>query len=205
MSIEQIRVGVDNFSYIIYCEQTNKAALVDPSFNAAVALEFISEKKLSLEYLINTHHHSDHISDNNRVKNVYDCELLASGAEGSHEISIADRLVDDGEVIMLGELELKFIHTPGHTHDGLCIIVDSEAIITGDTLFIGDCGRTDLLDGNLGQMYLTLQNKIKILPNSLVVYPGHDYGDKPYDTLGNQKKTNKTLLAKDLEEFSKIP
>ncbi|MCK5560532.1 MAG: MBL fold metallo-hydrolase, partial [Thermoplasmata archaeon] len=93
----------------------------------------------------------------------------------------------------------------GHTLDGLCVIVDEEAIITGDTLFIGDCGRTDLLDGNLAQMFETLNEKIKPLPDYLTVYPGHDYGDKPFDTLGNQKETNKTLLANSLKHFSEIP
>ena len=102
-------------------------------------------------------------------------------------------------------MNLNFILTPGHTPGGICIIVDNEAIITGDTLFIGDCGRTDLPGGDLAQMFRTLQEKIMPLPDHLIVYPGHDYGDKPFDTLGNQKRTNKTLIAKNLEEFSKIP
>ncbi|MCK5258369.1 MAG: MBL fold metallo-hydrolase, partial [Thermoplasmatales archaeon] len=84
-------------------------------------------------------------------------------------------------------------------------IVDNEALITGDTLFIGDCGRTDLPGGDLVQMYRTLNEKIMSLPDHLIVYPGHDYGDKPFDTLGNQKRTNKTLLSKNLNDFSKIP
>ena len=88
---------------------------------------------------------------------------------------------------------------------GISIIVDDEAFLTGDTLFIGDCGRTDLPGGNLSQMFRTLHEKIKDLPDHLIVYPGHNYGDKPYDLLGNQKRRNKTLLAKNLKEFSKIP
>ena len=77
------------------------------------------------------------------------------------------------------------------------MIVDNEALLTGDTLFIGDCGRTDLPGGSLKEMFKTLQEKIKTLPNHLIVYPGHDYGDKPFDNLGNQKLTNKTLIVKD--------
>ena len=84
------------------------------------------------------------------------------------------------------------------------MIVDNDTLLTGDTLFIGDCGRTDLPGGNLNEMFRTLQYKIKTLPDHLIVYPGHDYGDKPFDTLGNQKLTNKTLLAKNLREFSKL-
>jgi len=116
-----------------------------------------------------------------------------------------DIIVSDGDSFKLGKVNLEFLLTPGHTPGGICVIVDNEAIITGDTLFIGDCGRTDLPDGNLAQMYKTLHEKIMLLPDHLIVYPGHDYGYKPYDTLGKQKQTNKTLLAKSLEEFSEIP
>jgi hydroxyacylglutathione hydrolase len=205
MSVEQIRVGTDNFSYVIYCPDTNKAALVDPSFNAENAIEFIEANDLEVKFIINTHHHSDHTGDNPRVKKKYQCEIIAAAAEGVKDVTGADKFVKDGEELMLGELKLKFIHTPGHTLDGLCVVVDEEALITGDTLFIGDCGRTDLLDGNLAQMYKTLNEKIKPLPDYLKVYPGHDYGDKPFDTLGNQKEKNKTLLANSLKHFSEIP
>ena len=105
----------------------------------------------------------------------------------------------------VGDVNLRFILTPGHTKGGICIIVDNEAILTGDTLFIGDCGRTDLPGGSFEQMFKTLQEKIKPLPDNLIVFPGHDYGNKPFDILGNQKRTNKTLIARNLEEFSKIP
>ena len=158
-----------------------------------------------MEFIINTHHHSDHIGDNPRVKKAHYCIIIASAAPGVQDVIEADRFVEDDEVIWLGEVRLKFIHTPGHTKDGLCIMVDEDALITGDTLFIDDCGRTDLLDGNPAQMFKTLNEKIKPLPDYLVVYPGHDYGNKPHDTLGEQKKTNKTLLAKNFKEFSLIP
>jgi glyoxylase-like metal-dependent hydrolase (beta-lactamase superfamily II) len=205
MTVEQIRVGEDNFSYVIYCPNTKKAALVDPSYDSKMAIEFIESNGLDLKFIINTHHHSDHIGDNQTVKRKYKCQIITSSGEGGHEISIGDRVVEDNEELKLGDLILKFLHTPGHTRDGLCVIVDDEAIITGDTLFIGDCGRTDLLDGNIAQMFETLQKKIIPLPDNLVVYPGHDYGNKPYDTLGNQKETNKTLLANTLKKFSEIP
>lgn len=195
---------MDNFSYITYDQKTKSAALVDPSFDATKALEFIAKNKLKLLYIINTHHHSDHTGDNQRVLNSQSCELIISSL-GEAEFSFGNEIrVADGEVLSIGEVNLKFLHTPGHTLDGLCIIVDDEALITGDTLFIGDCGRCDLPGSNIAQMFETLQ-KIKSLPDHLIVYPGHDYGDKSFDTLGNQKRINKTLLAKNLGEFSKIP
>ena len=179
--------------------------MVDPSYDASSALRFIKSKSLILEYIINTHHHSDHTNDNQRVKNESNCRIIASASGGQQLAEKVDKVVEDGDELQLGEVKLKFMLTPGHTPDGLCIIVDNEAIITGDTLFIGDCGRCDLPGSNLAQMFNSLQNKIKPLPDHLIVYPGHDYGPKPFDTLGNQKKINKTLRARSLEEFSRIP
>ena len=115
-----------------------------------------------------------------------------------------DIYVNDGFKLKLGNINLEFILTPGHTPGGICIIIDNKVILTGDTLFIGDCGRADLPGGDLHIMYSTLKNKIMLLSDSLIVYPGHDYGNKPYDTLGNQKKVNKTLNVKNFEDFSKI-
>ena len=204
-AIEQIRVGFDNFSYIIYCLISRKSAIVDPGFDASRALEFISSKNLDLKYIINTHYHSDHSSESKRIKNSLPSSVVASESDGAKMDVEVDITVSDGDRLELGEVCLDFILTPGHTPGGICIIVDNEALLTGDTLFIGDCGRTDLLGGNLAQMFRTLKEKIMPLPDHLIVYPGHDYGNKSFDTLGNQKRTNKTLLTKNLNEFSKIP
>jgi len=206
MTIEQIRVGFNNFSYVIYCQKTKKAAIVDPGYDSSKVIEFISSNNLKLEYIINTHYHGDHSSENYRVKSYCPMsKIIASKADGQKLGLKVDINVYDKDQLSLGKITLTFLSTPGHTPGGICIIIDNEAILTGDTLFIGDCGRTDLPGGSLAHMYKTLQEKIMSLPDNLIVYPGHDYGDKPFDTLGNQKQTNKTLLAKNLEEFSKIP
>ena len=204
MSIKQFKIS-SNFCYVVYCTKTKKSAIIDPSYNPSVALEFISSNDFKLEYIINTHHHSDHTASNQEIKKIFSAIVIASIADSPYINGGVEKVVNDSEEIKLGQVILKFLITPGHTPGGLCIIVDNEALLTGDTLFIGDCGRTDLPGGNLGQMYNTLNEKIKTLPDHLIIYPGHDYGHRPYDTLGNQKKTNKTLLAKNLEEFSKIP
>ncbi len=204
MSIEQLRVGMDNFSYVIHCDQTDIAALVDPGSDASNAINFILKNQLKLLYMINTHHHTDHTADNARVKRMFDCKLIAASTARAHSISSADMYIRDGDSLMLGKLRLNFIQTPGHTPDGLCVLVDDKALITGDTLFIGDCGRCDLPGSSLKQMFESLNQKIKPLSDDLIIYPGHDYGDRPNDTLGSQRMTNKTLLARTLEEFSKI-
>lgn len=206
VAIEQIKVGFDNFSYIIFCEIRKKAAIVDPGFNVSKALKFISSKNLELEFIIITHYHSDHSSESQRIKNsIPSSRIVASESDGAKLDVGVDVIVSDGDRLKIGGIYLDFLLTPGHTSGSICIVVDNEALLTGDTLFIGDCGRTDLPGGDLTQMYRTLHGKIMPLPDHLIVYPGHDYGDKPFDTLGNQKRTNKTLLAKNLDEFSKIP
>jgi len=204
MAIKQIKVGFDNFSYIIYCQKTKKSAIVDPGNDIYKLIDFISYRNFHIKYIINTHHHSDHTSGNIQIKNKYPNVELVTSIINEEKLSDKKYLfVEDQDSLQLGYISLKFILTPGHTEEGICIIVDNEAILTGDTLFIGDCGRTDLPGGSLSQMFDTLQ-KIKALPGHLIVYPGHDYGDKQSDTLANQVKTNKTLIAKNLEEFSKI-
>ncbi len=203
--IKQFKVEFDNFSYVIICIKTNKVAIVDPSYDASKILEYIISNNLKLQYIIITHYHGDHSNASNQVKNTIPSKIITSKYDGAKLDVDVDITVSDNDQLRLGEVNLKFILTPGHTLGGICIIVDNEAIITGDTLFIGDCGRTDLPGGNIEQMFRTLKEKIIPLPDHLIVYPGHDYGDKPFDTLGNQKRTNKTLLAKNLDEFSKIP
>jgi len=205
MTIEQIRVGFDNFCYLIFCQRKKKAAFVDPGYNYTDLIKLISKKDLILDYIIATHYHFDHTGCINQIKKTYpNSKIIASELDGSQLDAKVDIKVSDNENIRLGDINLKFILTPGHTPGGICIIVDNESLLTGDTLFIGDCGRTDLLGGSLNQMFKTLQEKIMPLPDNLIVYPGHNYGDKPFDSLGNQKKTNKTLLAKNIKEFSKI-
>ncbi|MDH7506301.1 MAG: hydroxyacylglutathione hydrolase family protein [Candidatus Thermoplasmatota archaeon] len=206
MQIKQFKVGFDNFSYVIFCEYEKEALIVDPGYNATKILDFIKQKNLKLKYVAITHYHFDHSKDITSIKKLYPyVKIIASKLDGIKLNEKVDIFVTDGQKIRLGKITLQFILTPGHTPGGICILVDNKAILTGDTLFIGDCGRTDLPGGNINQMYKSLQEKIKPLNDKIIVYPGHDYGEKPFDTLGNQKKKNKTLLAENIIEFSKIP
>ena len=203
MSVEQIRVGQDNFSYLIYCERTKKSAIVDPGFDGSIPMKAVSDRGLSLEYIINTHHHGDHTADNQRVRGQTGAHIVASRIEAPRIESGVDLKVEDGDMLQIGDVNVEFLLTPGHTEGGLCLIVDNAYLITGDTMFIGDCGRCDLPGGDIHSMFISLQ-RIKELPDDLIVYPGHDYGSKPFDKLGKQKMINKVLIAKSLEEFSKI-
>ncbi len=108
--------------------------------------------------------------------------------------------MNDGDVLKVGNLEIKVVHTPGHCPDSCCFIAE-KAIFTGDTLFVGECGRTDLPGSDVKSMHDSLLNKIRNLPDELVVYPGHDYGKTPTSTLGYEKANNYTLKHRTLPEF----
>jgi len=206
MVLEQIRVGFDNFCYLIYCPEQKKAAIVDPGFDASKSLQILTTQNLQLDYIILTHYHTDHTAEAKHLKQIIPSAQVVASREDGRRLSVkSDVEVTDGSRLMVGNIVLSFLLTPGHTPGGICIIVDGKALLTGDTLFIGDCGRTDLPGGNLEEMFRTLRKKIWSLSDGLIVYPGHDYGEKPFDTLGNQKRTNKTLRAKSLQEFSLIP
>lgn len=204
MIIKQLKTGFDNFSYIVYDSSNDCAAIVDPGVDAKHTISFLKKHSLAPDYLINTHYHSDHTGCNNKIKKCYpQVKIVASEFDGKKIKPVADVFVSDNEILELGKIVLRVIQTPGHTRGGICIVVDDRAIFTGDTLFIGDCGRADLSDGDLREMFNSLQ-RIKALSDDLVVYPGHDYGDKPFDTLGLQKKTNKVLVVKTFREFLKL-
>jgi glyoxylase-like metal-dependent hydrolase (beta-lactamase superfamily II) len=121
----------------------------------------------------------------------------------AHKLSSinADVAVDDGDIIRVGNVPVKVIHTPGHTPDGICLLVDNKKLLTGDTLFVGGCGRTDLVGGNSRGMYNSLFNKLLKLGDDVEVYPGHDYGSKPSSTIGEEKRSNYTLQPRSLAEF----
>jgi len=179
---------------------------VDPGFDTTKALQVLTAQNMLLEYVILTHYHSDHSAGTKHLKKNNPLAQIVASKEDGQKLSIRpDVVVSDGGQLHVGDVLLSFLLTPGHTPGGICIIVDGKAVLTGDTLFIGDCGRTDLLGGSLEEMFQTLQEKILSLPDNLIVYPGHDYGEKPFDSLGNQKRINKTLRARTLKEFSLIP
>jgi len=204
--IEQIKIGYDNFCYVIYCPIHKKAAIVDPGFDTTKSLQFITANNLILEYIILTHYHNDHSAETKHLKKIIPSSRIVSSKEDGQKLPIKpDILVCDKSQLKVGNILLSFLLTPGHTPGGICIIVDKKAMLTGDTLFIGDCGRTDLPGGNLAQMYASLHEKIMKLPDELRGYPGQDYGERPFDSLGCQKRNNKTLKVKTLKEFSTIP
>jgi hydroxyacylglutathione hydrolase len=197
MFFRQVQQHGDNFSYIIADDTTKEAAVVDSSFNAGEITRILKAENLKLQYIINTHSHSDHTAGNAELRSMFNAKIVA------HNLSKirADVKVDDGDIIQIGLIPVKIIYTPGHTADGISLLVDNQKLLTGDTLFVGECGRTDMPGGNSKNMYNSLFNKILKLSDKLEVYPGHDYGLKPSSTIGEEKQSNYTLRPRSLTEF----
>ena len=197
MFFKQIQQHSDNFSYIIADENTKEAAVVDSSFNASEIIQFLKAEELNLKYIVNTHGHSDHTAGNSELSSIFGAKIVA------HNLSKVnfDIAVEDKDILNVGKVSIKIIYTPGHTTDSICLIVDNKKLLTGDTLFVGECGRTDLPSGNSKSMYDSLFNKLLKLNDAVEVYPGHDYGLKSSSTIGEEKKSNYTLQPRSLEDF----
>jgi len=188
--------GSRNFAYLVGDEDSGAAAVIDPSGLVEEIMKTLHDDGLGLKYIINTHSHPDHTGGNRELAAKTGAKLLRYKTT---ESDAADTL-KDGATIKLNGTEIKVIHTPGHTPDSICLLIDNK-LFTGDALFVGECGRTDLPRGDSGSMYDSLFGKIAVLGDELEVYPGHDYGSKPDSTLGFEKKHNYTLKPRTKEEF----
>ena len=193
----QIQQHGDNFSYLIADDTTREAAVVDSSFNAGEIIRVLKVENLRLNYVISTHSHSDHTAGNAELRSMLGAKTVAHRQSRIN----ADVAVDDDDVIRVGSVLIKVIYTPGHAPDSICLLVDGKKLLTGDTLFVGECGRTDLPGGNSRSMFDSLFNKILKFSDDVEVYPGHDYGLKPSSTVGEERRSNYTLQPRSLAEF----
>jgi hydroxyacylglutathione hydrolase len=197
MFFKQILANGDNFSYIVADENLGVAAVVDPSFNAAEIGRELEAKNLRLKYIVNTHGHPDHTEGNAELNGKFGGRIVVHSKSETR----ADLRVDDGDVLEVGRVRMKVIYTPGHSVDSICLLVDGKKLLTGDTLFVGECGRTDMPGGSPKSMYDSLFNKILKLKDTLEVYPGHDYGPRQFSTLGEERRSNYTLQPRSVDEF----
>ncbi len=190
--------------YIIGCEKTNKAAVIDPGGNVDQILERIKQHNLEVELIIDTHGHFDHVGGNGELLAATGAELIIHRAdrpllERAAEHAAAYGLQAEpsppptrellgGETLQLGELTLQVIHTPGHSPGGVCILVEGHLLV-GDTLFAGSIGRTDLPGGNHQLLISNIVEKLLPLPEDTKVCPGHG----PMTTIGAEKRYNPFL------------
>ncbi|MEW5692532.1 MAG: MBL fold metallo-hydrolase [Candidatus Hydrogenedentota bacterium] len=193
MIFHQIQLGpMENWVYIIGCQEVKDGAVIDPGWESNRILEIIYDNKLKLKYILNTHSHFDHTAENRIIKNATGA-LIAIG-ENEPEISPPpDILLKDNQVILLGSLKIKTIYTPGHTSGGVCYYVDNK-LFTGDTIFAGgEVGRTDLPGGS-DEKLITSIRKISKLPDDTLIYSGHNYSGVSYTTLKDEKNINSYFM-----------
>jgi hydroxyacylglutathione hydrolase len=195
MQIKTFKGGYDdNFSYVIYSGK--KCCIIDPAVPAQEILDWIKHEGLELQFVVVMHSHHDHIVDLDAYK---DLDIEVYGHESTKDVSITKK-VDEGDLIGFGETKFKVLHTPGHIYDCICLLGDGK-LFTSDTLFVQGCGRVDFAGSEPEKMFDTLQ-RLKNLPEDIIVYPGHDYGSTPTSTIGREKKNNQ-FFEMSKEEFLK--
>jgi len=177
MNIEIIPCLKDNYSYIIVDPENKNTCVIDPS-EADPIINFLKKKNLKLDYILNTHHHYDHVGGNSELKKLYNAKIVGF-ADDYKRIPKIDILLKDQEIWKYKNFEAKIIHIPGHTSGHICFyFYKNKIIFTGDTLFSLGCGK--IFEGTYAQMFNSL-NKLKILPPETKIYCGHEY------TLQNSK------------------
>ena len=215
MILKIIKVNTDidiiTNSYIVSDENRKEGAIIDPGGEANKIIEMINTLDLKIKYIILTHCHIDHIGALKDLKEKTKATILIS-RKGAEEINNPymnlstyfdknlmyidiDARIDEGDLIHIGDLEFKVINTPGHTKDSICLYCEKENLLfSGDTIFAGTWGRTDLPSGNMEEIMNSINEKILILPDETVVYPGHD---RP-TTVGDEKVIYKELKETDI-------
>lgn len=199
MIFYQIPAGGDrNFAYLAGDADGGKGALFDPPPDSERYLPLVKQHRLDVIYCVVTHGHSDHTWGLREALRLLNAEIVAHHGSPVKP----SRPVRDGDTLPLGALALRFIHTPGHTDDSICILV-GDKLITGDTLFVGKVGGTDYGD-QAKKEWNSFQQKILTLEDHIEIYPGHDYGLQPSSTIGREKSTNPFLMRKTFEEFLEL-
>ena len=197
MVFEQIATGGCQ-SYLIGCDQTCVAALIDPELSQIDHyLALATRDGVRIRYLIDTHTHADHFSATKELARQLDVPVVMHRASPA---PFVDMRIGDGEMVVLGKLRLQALHTPGHTADSMCLRVE-DRVFTGDTLLIGGTGRTDLPSGNPEALYDSLFNRLLHLDPALQVYPAHDYKGRSHSTIADEIATNPRLQKRDRGEF----
>jgi hydroxyacylglutathione hydrolase len=216
LTLRQAQIGpMANFVYIIGDRETRKAAVVDPAWDIDAIVKYCEREGYDIDKVLITHYHQDHLGGSmmgqnvqgaadllNRIKaKVYVNKHEAEGVKKVSGLSDSDLVkVEAGDVVKIGDIEMKFIHTPGHTPGSQCFLVEDN-LISGDTLFVNSCGRVDLPGSDPEAMYYSLNQTLRNLDDSTVVYPGHAYAPESSTTIGEQKRHNMYMRFNNLDDF----
>jgi glyoxylase-like metal-dependent hydrolase (beta-lactamase superfamily II) len=187
------------YTYLIADEGTKEAVLVDAVLEQVERdRQLLEELGLTLGYCLETHIHADHITGTGRLRELTGCQgIVPQNATAK----CADRFLGDGEILRVGSVEIKAIATPGHTDSHVAYLVNGEKLLTGDSLLIRGCGRTDFQSGDPGLLYDAITQRLFTLPDRTEVYPGHDYKGCMVSTIGEEKQFNPRLAGQTRESF----
>lgn len=207
-----------NFVYLIGDQEQRKCMVVDPAWDIRGILDIIDKDDMTLAGALVTHYHPDHVGGNifghdisglgellsQRPVKVHVNDLESEGVKLVSGISDSDIIKQrGGDEIEIGSTKVKLLHTPGHTPGSQCFLAEG-ALVSGDTLFIGGCGRVDLPGGNSEQLYYSLTQILGKLPEETLLYPGHDYSSKPVSTIADENRGNYYMKMPSLESWKRI-
>jgi glyoxylase-like metal-dependent hydrolase (beta-lactamase superfamily II) len=201
--LKQVELGpMANYVYFIGDPKTRQVAVVDPAWDVDRIVEMAQEQGLTIAKILITHSHFDHI---NGVEDLLDrtkAKVYINKAEAEFMKAVWPDLVKvgSGDTTNVGDVQITFLHTPGHTPGSQCFLVQNN-LISGDTLFIGACGRCDLPGSNPEDMYYSLTQRLAKLDDRTMVFPGHNYAARPYSTIADEKRYNPYLQFQSLEDF----
>ena len=214
--LHQAEIGpMANYVYLVGDPATHKAAVIDPAWDVDAIINLANREGYEIDKILITHYHPDHLGGHmmghsiegaaemlGKVKaKIYLNKHEAEGARSVANLSDTDIVkVDAGDTFKVGELEGKFLHTPGHTPGSQCFLIGGN-LISGDTLFVNSCGRVDLPGSDPEAMYYSLNQTLRNLDDDTMVYPGHAYSSEPSSTIGRQKRTNMYMRFPTLEDF----
>jgi glyoxylase-like metal-dependent hydrolase (beta-lactamase superfamily II) len=205
--IKQLLIGpFAVFTYIVACPQSKEGVIIDPAGENETIMAALKEEGVRVRYILNTHGHADHVMGNEALKLsvsaptcMHEADNRFFSSDGMRELSMkelglppagaVDTELKDGDLINVGTLAITVIHTPGHSPGSVCFYVEGN-LFTGDTLFVGAAGRTDLTGGSLDTLIDSIEKKLLGLPKQTVIWPGHDYGDTPTSTIGREMEDN---------------
>ncbi len=197
MIFEQIATGGCQ-SYLVGCEATRSAVLIDPEFSQIDRyLGLVSQLGLHVRYVVDTHTHADHFSGSRELGKALGAPVVMNRLSPA---PFAEIRLDDGDMLIVGEMRLQALHTPGHTRDSMCLVM-ADRVFTGDTLLIGGTGRTDLPSGDPHELYESLFDKLLKLPPELLVFPAHDYKGRSHSTIAVEIADNPRLQKTDRAAF----
>lgn len=192
--------NTSTYTYIVGDKKTREVAIIDSvREHVETYVELIKAENWNLKYLLETHVHADHITGNNLLKNRFPSVEIVLHEKSNVECEITR--VKDGDVLKVGEVSIEVLYTPGHTSESASFLIDNDRLLTGDTVLIGSCGRTDFQAGDNKAMFESLR-RIAALPPDTLVYPGHDYNGRTVSTIAEERATNKQMKHTTLEAFT---